>query len=339
MQTGRLEREIEKSEKRQQVSQERLQKKDETLHSLQKEYDTLKESAKSQRRDAEHLLKKRHDQVVELKKELASRKNAESTAKDLQQALQEKTTENGKIISDYQRQIARLINTQSEDIQMVTLPTKAALTEASELTRVVATNNENSYMRDSHIPVLSHSITRPLKTLASTKHTISENSAGSTTVLRLRSSHSALSEITNGASSERPPPQISSSVQYTPLAHRFSNMSLEAPDMDLPTPEQSFLPQLPGRAIHEKNFQASPRPSMFVIPSSPPKQARMRSRTSTELARQRSITSLTNLASSRLSGLEGSRSRNTLPPERSSSCQSEIRAEERRKEESAGTRC
>jgi hypothetical protein len=320
----RLEREIEKSEKRRQGSQERLQKQEETLHSLRKDYDTLKESAKSQRRDAEHLLNKRHHQVVELKKELASRKGAESTAKDLQQALQEKTAENSKIISEYQRQIGRLINTQSQDIQTVTLPTKATLTEASQLTRVVATNNENSCIRDSHIPVLSHSITRPLKTLASTKHTISENPAGSPGVLQPPSSHSALLEITNGASSERLHPQISSSVQYTPLAHRFSNMSLEAPDMDLPTPEPSFLPQPPGRAIQEKNCQASPQPSMFVIPSSPPKQARIRSRTSTELARQRSITTLTNLPSSRLSGLEGSRSRNTLPPERAAAAKARL---------------
>lgn len=316
----RLENEIEKSEKRRQSFQERLQKKDEALQSLQKDYDTLKESAKSQRRDAEHLLKKRHDQVVELKKELASRKSAESTVKDLQQALQEKTAEHNKVISDYQRQIERLINTQSEDIQMVTLPTNAALAQASQTTTMIVSNHENSHPRDSQIPVLSQSLARPLKALATTKHSRSENPAGD---LGTRSSHAALSNIINGASSERLAPQISSSVQYTPMANRFSDLSLEAPDMALRSPEPSVLSQAHGRAIHEKNCQPSPRPSMFIIPSSPPKRAMMRSRTSGELARQRSINALAN-ASSRLSSLEGSRTRNTLPPERAAAAKARL---------------
>jgi hypothetical protein len=317
----RLEKETEKFEKRRLASQERLQKKDDALLSLQKDYDSLKESAKSQRRDAEHLLKKRHDQVVELKKEIAFLKGVESTAKDLQQALQQKTTEHGQIIADYQRQIERLIATQTEDTHSVTLPTKVALAQAEQPTRIAASNNENLHSRESQIPVLSQSIARPSKTLAATRLTPSETASGSP---RPRSSHSALSEITNGASTEKLPSHISS-VQFTPLARRFSNLSLEAPDVGLPSPEPSILSQPPaGRAIHGKNCQASPRPSMFVIPSSPPKRAMMRSRTSGELARQRSITTLANVASSRLSSLEGSRTRVTLPPERAAAAKARL---------------
>lgn len=314
----RLEKEVEKSEKRRQSWQERLQKKDEALQSLQKDYDTLKEAAKSQRRDAEQLLRKRHDQTVELKKEIASLKGAESTAKALQQALQTKISDHNQIVADYKRQIERLISTQAEDTQAVTLPSKAALGQLGQATRSAASSNENLHSRESHIPVLSQSVAQPSKTVAAMRLPRSETPAGSP---RPGSSNSALSEITNGASSERLPLHTSSS---NPLVNRFSNMSLEEPDMELPSPEPSMLSHLPGRTIHEKNCHASPRPSMFVIPSSPPKPAMMRSRTSGELARQRSITTLANVASSRLSSLEGSRTRNPLPPERAAAAKARL---------------
>ena len=314
----RLEREMEKSEKRRQGSQERLKKKDEALQALQKDYDSLKESAKSQRRDAEHLLKKRHDLVVELKKELTSQKGAESIAKDLQQALHEKNSCHSKIISDYQRQISRLISTQSEDIQPATLPTKATLMEATQLTRTVTSNNENLLSRESHIPVLSQSITRPLTTLDTTKNSLPEHYSG-ISGLRTQSSHSALSEILHCKHSETQPQPMSSSMQYTPLVHRFSNLSLDTPDMQLPSPESSILSQAPVRAIHERNCHASPRPAMFVIPLSPPKRVMMR----TELARQRSISSLANV-SNRLLSLDNSRTKSTLPPERAAAAKARL---------------
>ena len=332
----RLEKEVEKSEKRRQSWQERLQKKDDAFQSLQKDYDTLKESAKSQRRDAEHLLKKRHDQIVELKKELASMKGSESTAKDLQQALQTKTAEHNQIVADYQRQIERLISTHSVNTGAVTLPMKAALTQVGQPARTAASNSENLHPRDAHIPVLSQSIARPSKTLASVRQPRSETPAG---IPCPRSSHSALSEITNGATSERLPLHTSSSVQFTPLVNRLSNLSLDAPDMELPSPEPPMLSQVPGRAIHEKTCHASPRPSMFVIPSSPPKPAIMRSRTAGELARQRSITKLANVGSSRLSSLESSRTRTTLPPERAAAAKARLEQKnaEKKRAQTLGT--
>ena len=317
----RLEKEVEKSEKRRQSWQERLQKKEDAFQSLQKDYDTLKESAKSQRRDAEHLLKKRHDQAVELKKELASIKGVGSAAKDLQQALQTKTAEHNQIVADYQRQIERLISTHSDDVQVVALPTKAALAQVGQPARTEASNNENMHPRDSHIPVLSQSIPRPSKTLAFTRQSHTERSDGSQ---HPRPSSSALSEITNGASSERLPLTTSSSVQFSPLVNRFTNLSLDEPDVELPSPEPSLLSQVPGRAILEKNYHASPRPSMFVIPSSPPKPAMMRSRTSGELARQRSTAKPANLSSSRLSTLESSKARIALPPERAAAAKARL---------------
>ncbi|KAG0648372.1 hypothetical protein D0Z07_5131 [Hyphodiscus hymeniophilus] len=330
----RLEREIEKSEKRRQASQERLQRKEEALQALQRDYDSLKEALKSQRRDADHILTKRHDQIVELKKELVTRKGTETAAKDLQQALQNKTAEHGKIISDYQRQITRLINTQSEDLLGVALPTKANFTDGTQLARMGADNNEISPLRDSRIPVLSHGVIRPLATLATTKNTLSDHSFGSPGI-RPRSSHSALSEITNVPVPERTPQQVSTSMQYTPLAHRLSNLSLDAPDMDLPSLGPSDPSQAPSRAFHEKTCLPSPRPSMFIIPSSPPKRAMTRTHTSTGIARQRSITTLTN-ASSRLSSLENSRTKSTLPPERAAAAKARLQQKNAEKKRAQG---
>jgi hypothetical protein len=307
----RLEKETAKSEKRRLGFQERLKKKDEALQSLQKDYDSLKEMAKSQRRDAEQLLKKRHDQVVELKKELASKKGADEAAKELKLALEEKTAEHAKILADYQRQIQRLINTQSEDIQAVTLPTKTALTEDRPLaTRMDATENELRHPHQSHIPVSSPKISRPSKTLPTMKHPQSENHVGS---IGPQSLYSALSEITNGSSSDKSSLQKSASLKINTAADRLANLSLG--HSDLPSPESFVTSQPPLRSNREKNFQASPRPSMFVIPSSPPKRAIIRPQTSGEIARQSSINDFAT-SSSRLLSLEASRSRSTLPPER-----------------------
>ena len=184
--------------------------------------------------------------------------------------------------------------------------------------------NENHF-RDSLIPVFSQSIARPSKTLATTRHTLPETPAGSSAP---RSSQSALSDIINNASTKRLPSQISAPVEFTPLATRFSNLSLEAPDLNLPSPEPS-LSHITGRTIHERNCHASPRPSIFNLPYSPPKSAMMRPRISGELARQRSLSELVgrqqaNLASGGLSILEGSRTRSTLPPERAAAAKARL---------------
>jgi hypothetical protein len=98
--------------------------------------------------------------------------------------------------------------------------------------------------------------------------------------------------------------------------------------MELPSPEPS-LPQITSRAIHERNCHASPRPSMLNIASSPPKAAMVRSQTSGELSRQRPINDLAarrlaHLSSGRLSSLDGSKPRVTLPPERAAAARARL---------------
>ena len=267
----RLEREIEQSEKRKMVSQERLQKRDEALQALQKDYDLLKELAKSQRRDAERLMNKRNAQVVELRRDLASTRGAESTSKDLHQVLEEKNAELGKILPDYQRQIVRLIDTQSKDAETVALPTKGVPTEATPPASMIP-NNDCANLQKSQIPVASSPVPRLLSTIITPKKSLVENDPQPHELPRPRSSQSALVEITNRASSERQTPHASSSVQYLPPTNCLSNLSMDAPDRPLPSLESSTLSQSLGREIHDRKLSNKPSsingcPSVQSIPA------------------------------------------------------------------------
>jgi len=342
----RLEKEEKKSERHREASEEQIQKKDEAYKSLQQDYIALKEIAKSQRRDAEYLLKKRHDQVAGLKKELASMKDSESTIKTLQETLQKKSSEHEEIVAKYQKQIDQLRGrarleggTDPIDIFLAQGQKKDKPVHSDSVTKS-SRPDTTSNTRDSLIPVLSHSTSRPSKTLASSRQAHSEIPDGPPVP---QSSHLALSEIVNNAGTERLPSRRSDPIGYTPLSNRFSNMSLEDPDMELPSPEPS-LSHITGRTIHERNCQASPRPSMFNMGSSPPKSTIVRPRASDELPRERPVANHvarrnTYLASSRLSSLEGSRTRCTLPPERAAAARARLEQKnaEKKRAQAIGT--
>lgn len=306
----RLEKQVEKIEKRRQSAEEQRHRKEEALKTLQRDYDDLKERAKSQRRDAEQLLKGRHEQVIGLKKEIASLRGAGSTVKDFELALQKKTEEHERIVADMQNEIASLkAKRGQEDINASKIDSMPLPPRKVAVSKEFSQSQSRAQARESHIPI-SNSPTRPLKTVVSARQLRSDTPAGSPLP---RSSHSALSEIVNHATADMLPPRTSGPVQYTPLARRFSDLSLDSPKIDLP-PHDS----LPSRAIHDRHCRPSPMPSMFNIPSSPPKPVMMRTRTSGDLARQRSSNDIlgrqTNMSSSHMS--DGSRARGNLPPER-----------------------
>ena len=317
----RLEKQLEKYEKKRQSFDQQRQKRENVLQNLQKDYDELKENAKSQRRDAEHLLKKRHDQAVDLKKELMSIRGAEETIQVLQRALDHKTAELQAVSDAYQKEI--------DELTMGRKPSSKSAVSANDAfdKRLLGSSSKalssdtTSQTRESLIPISSQSISRPSKALASMKPARSDIPADS---LRPRLSHSALSEIINNATVDTTPPRGSGPIQHTPLVrmtpltNRFSSMSLQSPDLQLPSPEQS-LPQITGRSVHERHCLPSPRPSMFNLASSPPKVAMIRSRNSE--AKERVGENLlgrrfTNVHSSRLSSIEGSKARRDLPPDR-----------------------
>lgn len=298
----RLEKQTESWEKRLKLTEEQRQKKDERFKALQKDYDHIKQTAKSSRRDAEHLLRKRHDQVVELKKEIASLKSEQSTVKDLQQALHSKNMEYDTMVDRYEKEIAKLRGS-------VHGPVYDDGTESGfDLFRTRSHPTEKTNTFISNIPVLSHSITRPSKTVASSKPSHFEVSPEG----KQRSSHAALSEITNFATTEAYAFQKSKKVDYTPLANRFADLTIESPNINLQAEDPS-LPLLRTRTSHERCL-ASPRPKIFNIPSSPPKATVSRGRAvdSSRPNNDHAIPRPTTIASSRRS----SPSKCALPPDR-----------------------
>jgi hypothetical protein len=333
----RLERQVEKSEKKRRSFDEYRQKKDEIYQNLQRDYDKLKEQAKSQRHNAEQLLKQRHDQVVELKKQIVSLRASDSSAQDFQRILEKKTDEHNEIVAGYRKQIEKL----EEYRKANEAKQKAKGKDILPLSQLQSSfpPGELPHTKESQIPILSQSLARTSNILASSKPTGLETSS----TPRQRPSQSALSEIINNASVDGVPPQWTGPVHHTPLVQMTpvkkhpSNISLESPQLDLPSPEPS--PQLPTeKHIQERNYQASPRPSMFNIPSSPPKAAMVRPRASDNFARQKSHNGLShhrlaNMASSRLSSMESSRARGFIPPERAAAAKARLeqkQAEKRR---------
>ena len=330
----RLEKQVEKSEKRRTSSEDHLRRKDEAYQILQKDYNDLKEQSKSTRREAEHLLKKRHDQVASFKKKLALLTGAESNAKDLQKAMDKRSDEHNQVVAGYLKEIARLKEAPSREINVGNDRTdfesdlrerRQNVTQNRSLPRPTS-SGDAYYQRDSLIPLPSPSISRPPKSVAPSRQQRSETPAASP-ALKLRSSHSALLEITNNATKERLAFQKSDLVQFTPLADRFSGRSLDEPVLELPSPEPSLV-HIPSRAIHDRRCYASPRPSMFNIASSPPKPATVRSQDN-ELLRKNSQGDLTGQRhihgpSSRPSSSENSRARVVLPPERAAAAKARL---------------
>jgi hypothetical protein len=323
----RLEKQAEKSEKRHQASEVQLQRRQDLYESLQKDYDALKENAKTQRRDAEHLLKKRHDQIVGYKRELASLKGLESRTKELEEALEKKSTEHEKVTINYEKQISRLKDHLAqfssgriitEDSQPVACEHQEDKAVLQELLGKSLQSPSASNARDSHIPALSQSIFRSSNSLTPSKHLRPKTPDGP----HVARTSSALSEITNNACSERRT-QRAHSIGYTPLVNRFSNLSLEKrPGMELPSAELS-LPQMVGHTLHERECQTGPHPS---IPSKP---AIVWSRNPDELSIERPASDLAGRrqaygASNRLSSLERSRARSTLPPERAAAAKARL---------------
>ncbi|EMR83427.1 putative urease accessory protein [Botrytis cinerea BcDW1] len=299
----RFETHTESWEKRLKLVEGQRQKKEDRLKALQKDYDHMKQTAKSSRRDAEQLLRKRHDQVVELKKRIASLKGEYSTTTDLEQALHIKSIEYDTMVDAYEKEIAKLR-------ELVRGSTYDEVTAESgyDLFRTRSHPTEKSHAFTSNIPVLSHSIARPSKTVASSKSTNFE----APTELTQRSSHAALSEITNLASTEQYAFQKSKKVDYTPVANRYADLSLDSPNVNLQAEDLS-LPLLRTRTSRERCLD-SPRPKIYNIPSSPPKATVSRSRAVDLLKsnNERGVPRLTTIALSRRS----SPSKCALPPDR-----------------------
>lgn len=361
--------ELDKSERRRQSIENQNQELARRLDNLQNEYDTLKELAKSQRREAEGLLKKRHDQVSKLKKDIGSLK--EKAADWHPETLNRIPSHNlSKIGTHIEEQVREATQSNSithvEDLMSFeTTPPKAKRRRsgsygkrdsgpqdrrAGELegelpsrssTRIRQSDQEQTRpgdrdqknLLDSKIPTMERSVEK-LESIQQEGARKTVDSLGSG---NMTSKNTALSEIINNARADNSPARngkLPASQLSASFNERFSGLCLNSPGPAPPSSEPSFT-YPPGRKMHDKRTTGSPRPSMFNIPSSPPKQTLPRPRSSgTDANRRHSGNAL----SSRLSSMN-SRTRIVLPSDRAAAAKARLEkksAEKKMAQELAG---
>lgn len=322
----RLEKQNEKAEKRRTCFEEQSRRKDEAYQSLQKDYDHLKEQAKVQRREAERLLKKRHDQLVALRKELASMKGVGAAVKDLEITIGRQAAEHDRLVSGHLEEIERLkgLATQHERVRSNQEAHSVAGEEDTSKVqqhRRPKTVDDTVKARESVLSIANPSISRPSKSRAPPQN--SRNTPSGSPVTKRRPSQPALAVINNNASSERLAFKKSDLVQSTPHAEKYSNVLLEELELNLPSPEPS-LPSISTRALHERSRPISPRPSMFNIDSSPPKAAMIRPRDEHHSSQRSNGELADRRHNSRQVSLESSRIRDALPPARAAAAKARL---------------
>jgi len=357
--------ELDKSEKRRHSAEVQSHERALLLETIQKDYDRLKELAKSQRRDAEGLLKKRHDQAVKLKKEIRSLKGQAAgstpdtanqvtsrTHNEISAYVKEEVSEAGKPgkiahVEDLmsfetppksdRRSIRSYGKLDNDGLQQRARETVGAPQLQSSTgtchdnyVRTKTGDSENNHLLDSKIPTLGRS-TEKFESIqqedAQTDRSVPRHS-------NMTSKHMALSEIINNAKVDHSPvrdqslpaSQLSASFQ-----ERFSSPSLNTPGPAPPSSEPS-LALAPCWRIQDRRGTDSPRPSMFNIPPSPPKQGLPRPRSSVIDACERHNG---NAPSSRMSSMS-SRTRIALSSDRAAAAKARLEqksAEKKRAQE------
>jgi hypothetical protein len=290
----------ERNQKMQQSCQDEVRRKEEALVNLRREYNELMDL----KRDSEELLRKRQDQVTALKQEILTLKGANTTAQSLYDGVRRDKREHEEIIAGLRSQLGKAnTNGQRAGVEEKTIRDRQPFRAKSP------SYAEATHTRESLIP-LSVQSNLHSKELAATRSdpTLSH------------SPQRPLSEIVNSASVDKLEPRSFSDVRYSPMATHFSDLSIGDLTSGLPPVEPSYA-QNSSRRIHEKTCRASPRPSMFNIPSSPPKYITPGLRSSGDVARQKSNPDLNrprplSMAQSRLPTAESPRVRKDVPPER-----------------------
>jgi hypothetical protein len=321
--------------KRQDSADGSVERRDDSFQKLKEDYDLLKEMAKSQRRDAENLLKQRHDQVVGLKREIGSLKAAEKSTID-QVKPNLRLENNGgmqvsnkhevliaaefKGISTYPAELISL-DTPENDGPRRRVPTHTRL-ETNKRGRPLSRDGDS--ILDSKIPVLERPIMKLRK--SEVKDVAKSGDLPPSNVLVHRKSQPVLGEITNNinAIAERPFPPYGK-VQGNPitgsnLQERFLNLSLPSTAPVSPSLE-STLNQGSHQAARATREVISPRPSMFNIASSPPKQVLPRPRSSENSTFTKNTN---NHSSSRLGSINSTRPRIALPPDRAAAAKARL---------------
>ncbi|KAI9746493.1 MAG: hypothetical protein M1818_000206 [Claussenomyces sp. TS43310] len=299
----RAQEDLERSERRRQAAEESCRKQEESLQNLHTNYNELKNLAKSQRHDAEVLLKERHDQVASLKKNIRSLKERAEAQPD-------------RAKDDLRKERIQLLDAQDDSVppreqnnrRLLQLKGQGQKGEHQDISTADVQkrselNNGHHSLHDSardrshedNLNSKAHSNKRD-----SVKPSKSQNDGfiphvegASDRMRQVRPSPSALSEIVDNG---------------------------QSPDNILSPVKQSFT-TAPSLAIGDEQHIRGQWPSMINIPSSPPMEAFIRGRSAV-----RDFQGLceTKVSSSRLSSMASTRSRLALPPERAAAAKARL---------------
>lgn len=326
---------LSRSEDRRHTADSQSQNRAQLLQGLQRDYDNLKESAKAQRRDAEHLLKKRHDQVSELKKEIATLKANVSSATNqaLNPLMAEKGTyhkyttvsndENFMPMKTRPKSSLQVSRSGGADTGLQEHGIRKGTREANKPPEIY---EDEDNLEDSKIPVLGGSTVNQRRSRTDLRSSVDESKYP-------RPKSAALGEIANNKNGHHLL-ETGKTASDLSLRQRFADLYLDSPKKELPLPEP-LLSQGLGRTMPQKQVAPSPRQSMYNFPSETRNRGPRSSGTTGGGGGAGNRAS--NMPPSRLSSMASTRSRTMLDPERAAAAKARLdqrNAEKRRARES-----
>ncbi|KFZ07986.1 hypothetical protein V502_09628 [Pseudogymnoascus sp. VKM F-4520 (FW-2644)] len=317
---------LSQSEKRRQASESLSHDRAQLLQGLQTKYDNLKESAKAQRGDAEHLLKKRHDQVTELKKEMAALKEKLAASRvERSPLVSEKGTgdkraadSNGGDLKPTETQFKSTLqdgNLREQDEMPQVRNTRRGAQEASKPCEIYEDlqDREKPIVADSTLQRRRSATARVQTSVDGPKH--------------LRSKSDALGEIGNNKSASHTPEALQPASDFS-LRERFAKLAVDSTKKDLPPPGP-FSGQGLRRTPSQKQAVSDLTPTMDITTQETYRPAAVRPRSLADGEGSRSG----NMPASRMSSMASTRSRTTLDPERAAAAKARLdlrNAEKRR---------
>ncbi|KAL5351870.1 hypothetical protein ACLOAV_003732 [Pseudogymnoascus australis] len=327
---SKLSRDLEKaneklsqSEKRRQASESTNHDRAQLLQGLQTKYDNLKESAKAQRADAEHLLKKRHDQVTDLKKEMAALKEKLAASRVERSPLVQEKGSGDKRASDSNEEDLKPTKTQGILREQVEIPqlrnTRRREQEASKPYEIYED------LQDREKPIVADSALQRRRSAAARVQTSVDGPK------HLRSKSDALGEIGNNKSASHTPETLQPASDFS-LREQFAKLAVDSTKKDLP-PSGPFSGHGLRRTPSQKQAVPDLTPTMDTITQEPSRLAAVRPGS---LVADGEASRSVNMPVSRMSSMASTRSRTTLDPERAAAAKARLglrNAEKRRARE------
>lgn len=317
---------LNQSEKRRQASESMSHDRAQLLQGLQTKYDNLKESAKAQRGDAEHLLKKRHDQVSELKKEMAA----------LKEKLAALRVERSPLVSEKGTGDKRAADLTGGDLR----PTKTQFKSTSQDANVMAGQDIMPQVRNTRrteqeaskpYEIYEDPQDREKPIIDSTLQRRRSATARAQTSLdgpkHQRSKSDALGEIGSNKSASHTPETLPPASDFS-LRERFAKLAVDSSKKDHPLPGP-FSGHGLRRTPSQKQAVPELPPTMDITAHETFVPATVRPRSIAHLEGVRPG----NLGPSRMSSMASTRSRTTLDPERAAAAKARLdlrNAEKRR---------